>query len=309
MRRPVQALSRQAPDSLPQSSQALGSQALCIEALGSLVTVQGDGAEAALRQVLSDEAALTRFRPSPLTELNVRGVLNGPPGVLVAAITHALEVARQTAGLVTPAVLGALEAAGYAGKLGERRGAVSTVPDTAGVRCMPERISLPAGLRLDLGGTAKSWIAERAFAHLSGDGFVNAGGDLITRQSAPFAVEITPPFGGPALSLECPAGTWGVATSSTLKRAWAGGHHLIDPRTARPLQSALVQVTVIGPRLTGAEVLTKLAFLDTGRLDTLRLGAQVYAYDRSGVFWTRSGGAWQVVTEADEASWTDEQTG
>jgi len=47
----------------------------------------------------------------------------------------------------------------------------------------------------------------------------------------------------------------------------ARGHHLIDPRTARPLISALVQVTAIAPRLTDAEVLNKLAFLDVEKLD------------------------------------------
>nr|WP_308425847.1 FAD:protein FMN transferase [Deinococcus ruber] len=161
---------------------------------------------------------------------------------------------------------------------------------------------LPPGLRLDLGGTAKSWIAERAFAYLMADGFINAGGDLMTRQSAPFAVEVPDAFGGAPLYLDCPAGTWGVATSSCLKRAWDGGHHLIDPRTARPLESAQVQVTVIGRHLTEAEVLTKLAFLDTEVLDALQGDAQVYAFDQDGQFWIRVPGTWQAVMSADDVS-------
>jgi len=272
-----------------------------LHALGSEIMVQGEGADLAAREIERSEALLTRFRASPLTELNARGVLHRPPGVLVDAVGHALSVARQTGGLVTPAVLPALEAAGYAGKLGERRGPLSAVPDTSSVVCTPELIRLPVGLRLDLGGTAKSWIADQAFAHLIGDGCINAGGDLITRQSAPFAVEISHPFGGAPLYLECPAGTWGVATSSTLRRSWGGGHHLIDPRTARPLESALVQVTVVASRLTEAEVLTKLAFLDTEVLDALQGDAQVYAFDRDGQFWTRALGKWQAVMDTAEA--------
>ncbi len=274
---------------------------LQLHALGSQITVQGEGAEEAVREIGRCEALLTRFRASPLTELNTRGVLRRPPSILVDAVNHALSVARQTGGLVTPAVLPALEAAGYAGELGERRGTPSAVPDTAGILCTPALIRLPAGLRLDLGGTAKSWIAEQALAHLTGDGFIDAGGDLIMRQATSFAVEIAHPFGGAPLYLECPAGTWGVATSSTLKRAWEGGHHLIDPRTARPLESVLVQVTVIGGCLTGAEVLTKLAFLDTEVLDELQGDAQVYAYDRDGQFWTRVSGKWRAVTDTAEA--------
>ena len=274
---------------------------LQLHALGTQIAVQGEGAQETVREIRHLEALLTRFRPSPLTELNARGVLDQPPRILVDAVGHALSVARLTGGLVTPAVLPALEAAGYASRLGERRGAPSSVPDTAGILCTPALIRLPAGLRLDLGGTAKSWIAERAFAHLAGDGFVNAGGDLITRQSASFAVEISQPSGGPPLYLECPPGTWGVATSSTLKRAWSGGHHLIDPRTARPLESVFVQVTVVTPHLTEAEVLTKLAFLDTGMLDALQGDAQVYAFDQDGRFWTRTSGKWQAVMDDGEA--------
>ena len=274
---------------------------LQLHALGSQIVVQGEGAEEAVREIGRCEALLTRFQASPLTELNTRGALRRPPRILVDAVNHALSVARQTGGLVTPAVLPALEAAGYAGGLGERKGRSTTVPDTAGIFCTPALIRLPAGLRLDLGGTAKSWIAERAFAHLIGEGLINAGGDLITRQSAPFAVEISHPFGGAPLYLEGMAGTWGVATSSTLKRSWEGGHHLIDPRTARPLESVLVQVTVIGGRLTEAEVLTKLAFLDTGMLDELQGDAQVYAYDRDGQFWARVSGKWRAVMDTADA--------
>ena len=287
---------------------------LQLHALGSRIEVQGKGAERAAAEITRYEALLTRFRPSPLTKLNSRGVLYQPDIDLVDAVGHALHVARQTGGLVTPAVLPALEAAGYAGTLGERRGRPAAVPDTTGVICSPVLIRLPPGVRLDLGGTAKSWIAEKAFAHLTGDGYVNAGGDLYTRQSLPFAVEILRPFGGEPLFLECPAGTWGVATSSTLKRAWEGGHHLIDPRTALPLESRFVQVTVIAARLTAAEVLTKLAFLDTELLDKEMLldteklsasqqqDAQAYAFDRNGHFWARAKGEWLKVPDSDPDS-------
>ena len=45
-------------------------------------------------RVMRLEALLTRFRPSPLTHLNDRGVLDDPPAELVAALRHALRSGR-----------------------------------------------------------------------------------------------------------------------------------------------------------------------------------------------------------------------
>ncbi len=233
---------------------------LRFNALGTDITVSGEGQDAAAHEMMRLEGLLTRFRLSALTALNRHGELHHPPPELVQAISHALTVSALTDGLVTPAVLPALEAAGYARRPGHHRGHVTSVPDTSAVVCGPELIRLPSGMRLDLGGTAKSWIAERAAEQLLGDGFIDAGGDVVLQQSGVFAVEISRPAGGAPLYLECPLGTWGVATSSTLKRAWTGGHDLIDPRTARPLVSALVQVTAIAPKLMDAEVLTSWPF-------------------------------------------------
>jgi hypothetical protein len=36
-----------------------------------------------------------------------------------------------------------------------------------------------------------------------------------------------------------------VATSSILRRRWAGGHHLLQPHTGRPAHSDIVQATVL----------------------------------------------------------------
>ena len=264
-------------------------------ALGTDITVSGEGQEAVAQEVLRLEGLLTRFRPSPLTALNRCGELHDPPPELVQAVRHALTVSALTGGLVTPAVLPALEAAGYARRPGHHRGHATSVPDTSAVVCGPGLIRLPGGMRLDLGGTAKSWIAEQACEHLIGDGFIDAGGDVVLRQSGVFAIEIARPAGGAPLYLECPPGTWGVATSSTLKRAWTGGHHLIDPRTARPLVSELVQVTALAQRLTEAEVLTKLAFLDAGKLSALQGQAKVYAFNHEGQFLTWQADRWQAV--------------
>lgn len=256
-----------------------------IRAMDTEVRAEGRGARAALTEVRRLEALLSRFGQSPLTELNRAGVLENPPPELVQALSHALEVARRSDGLLTPAIRGALVAAGYDSRPGTPRHTPVSVPALAGMGLTAARITLPPGLTLDLGGTAKGWIVTQAARVLTGPGLLDAGGDLIVRQDTPCAVEVEPPFGGAPALLELPAGTWGVATSSTLKRAWPGGHHLIDPRTGRPLESDLVQVTAVSPRLLDAEVLCKLAFFGDSALRRVLAGSPrptLLAYTRQG---------------------------
>ena len=52
-----------------------------------------------------------------------------------------------------------------------------------------------------------------------------------------------------------------VATSSITARRWAGGHHLINPRTARPADTDLLSVTAVAPTVVQAEVAAKVALI------------------------------------------------
>ncbi|MBB5374573.1 thiamine biosynthesis lipoprotein [Deinococcus metalli] len=267
---------------------------LTLEALGTHVRASGQGAFAALNEVRRLEGLLTRFRPSPLTRLNAHGELLDPPADVVLAVRHALDVARRTRGLITPTVLGALEAAGYEAAPGDSpvRDAVP-VPALDGVVATYEVIRIPAGVRLDLGGTAKSWIAEQAARFLGGDAVLDAGGDLHVQFPQGGTVGIETPDGSP-LYVNVGAGVAGVATSSVLKRAWAGGHHVIDPRTGRSADTAFVQVTALAGRVTVAETLAKVALL--GADDVLRdvapPGTRLLAFDRAGHVHTWQDGRW-----------------
>lgn len=268
---------------------------LTLAALGTQVSAQGEGAFEALAEVQRLEGLLTRFRPSPLTRLNAAGHLDAPPAELVGAVRHALETARETRGWVTPTVLGALEAAGYTLAPGDSApaGGLGAVPDVAGIEVTDERITLPAGVRLDLGGTAKSWIAVQAARFLRGPYVLDAGGDVQVRFDRPGTLAVDSP-GGEALFLNLPPGGYGVATSSVLRRAWVGGHHLIDPRTGRSAAAAFVQATAVAGAVTRAETLAKLALL--GADDVLRdlagPDAQVLAFDRAGRPHAWRGDAW-----------------
>jgi thiamine biosynthesis lipoprotein len=135
----------------------------------------------------------------------------------------------------------------------------------------------PPGVRFDLGGIGKGWIADRALALLSGwpSALVDADGDLAVR-CAPgkfWDVAIDDPRVPDSqlalLRLGSRRGgaptTWGVATSGTSVHRWnVGGtvrHHLIDPRTGRPAVTDVIQATVIAGSALRAEALSKAAVI------------------------------------------------
>lgn len=135
----------------------------------------------------------------------------------------------------------------------------------------------PFGLRFDLGGVGKGWIADRALALLSSwpSAVVDADGDLAVRCARGECWEIgieDPRTEGTNLAVlrltAAPGGAptrWGVATSGTSIHRWnVGGavtHHLIDPRTGRPARTDVVQATVVADTALRAEALAKAAVI------------------------------------------------
>ena len=124
---------------------------------------------------------------------------------------------------------------------------------------------------LDLGGFAKGWIAQHTAERLlwSGTkaGLIDAGGDIILWGSEPrqgvWGVEVSHPLnpddGIADLWLE---GMTAMATSNVIKRSWVGSsgrraHHILDPRTRRPVESDILQATVLTRDLAAAEQYAK----------------------------------------------------
>jgi thiamine biosynthesis lipoprotein len=113
-------------------------------------------------------------------------------------------------------------------------------------------------VKLDFGGIGKGYAVDRAVRLLGGYGpaLVNAGGDVAVCGGAwPVGVDVP----GDPLTLELTAGA--LATSGSDRRLWAGGHHLIDPRTGSPAASPYLRVTVAAPSAVEAEVLAKAVYL------------------------------------------------
>ena len=250
-----------------------------------VVASDAEAAEARLAAVEAfmhaTEAALSRFRPdSDLSRLNAqagRPVQVSP--LLAETLALALDAARQTQGLYDPTMLAALEAAGYDRSFEQLDGATATRPLSVPRSTWRDvqfdaahrRVTLPTGVRLDLGGIVKGWAADRAATMLAQVGacLVDAGGDLMAR-GAPVEYPAWPvgvadprdPDRDLALLM---LSDRGVATSGTDYRRWGQGetmrHHIIDPRTRRPAQTDLLSVTVVAPTAVQADLHAKVALM------------------------------------------------
>jgi thiamine biosynthesis lipoprotein len=204
----------------------------------------------------------SRFHPS--SELN--RVNASPRGLALVSeefasmLSLALDAARVTGGLVTPAAGGALIAAGYDrdfARLPLDGVAVEPVrvPSFSSVSLRGLALLRTDAVILDLNGVVKGRTVDDALLLLAG-GWVSAGGDVAT--TVPLVVGLP---GGDTITLE----RGGLATSSTATRSWVRGgarqHHLIDPRTGLPSDSPWRDVTVAAPSCYAADVAAKAALL------------------------------------------------
>jgi thiamine biosynthesis lipoprotein len=229
----------------------------------------GDRAERALDRAEAElerlEQVLSRFRPgSELSRLNRDGRSSSASPDLVRVVELALAAREATGGRFDATVHDAVVAAGYDRTFEEvpadaPAGVDRDVTCGGTVHVDGRTIELSPGVRRALGGIGKGYAVDRVaeLLAIAGPCLVNAGGDLAVRGGS-WPVGVTD-----GLTLELSSG--GMATSGRDRRRWVRGgkelHHLIDPSTGRPAESALVRVTVVAASAADAEVLAKAAFL------------------------------------------------
>jgi FAD:protein FMN transferase len=233
-------------------------------AMGCEIVVSGASARelgAVERLFRARDATFSRFIPeSELNRVNERaGAPTRVSNVFAEMLRLALDAARESCGLVLPALGAELEAAGYDvdfDRLARDGPPAVAFPTSAQVRLTGRIVSVPRGVKLDLNGVVKGRTVDDALALLAGRGFVSAGGDVATR--GPLVASM--PRGG---TIQLRRGA--LATSGTDRRRWCRGgttqHHLIDPRTGAPSTSPWEQVTVCGSTCAGADIAAKAAFL------------------------------------------------
>jgi FAD:protein FMN transferase len=251
---------------------------LAAEGAGEVVA---EGFVQARMFVEASEARFTRFSEnSELAQLNhSSGSWFHASRELYAVVREARACFDQTSHLFDPTILDALEDAGYDrsmddirahGAGAERRITGRIAHDFGSIQLddTARTIRLPLGMRIDLGGIAKGWIAEQAAQRLSefADACaVDAGGDMflvgLPKGETAWEVALEDPRDEEAVLGMLHVGPGAVATSSITKRRWQQGvharHHLIDPRTGEPAETDWLSVTVMAPHVTTAEVFAK----------------------------------------------------
>ena len=242
------------------------------------------GARAAVEELTAGvELACSRFRAdSELMRLPGDG-RPAPVGELLATLVSvALEAAGRTGGDVDPTLGGPLRDLGYDRDFALIGGgdhpvapllASASRPSWRRVRLDRDgavtNLTVPAGVRLDLGATAKGWTADRCareVASTCGTGVLVAlGGDIATAGPAPsggWSVLVHDGQDEPAQLVGIDAGG-ALATSSTISRRWISGgrqrHHVLDPRASRPADPVWRTVTVAAPSCLEANTITTAA--------------------------------------------------
>lgn len=209
------------------------------------------------------DAACSRFRPdSELMRLEQPGRQPGPvplSPLLAEAVAVALRAAQLTDGDVDPTIGDALAVIGYDRDFAQVP--LDGPPVTLTVRAAPGwrqvsldeehlLLTLPPGISLDLGATAKAWAADRSAARLAAElgcgVLVGLGGDIAVAGQPPqdgWRIRVQDVTGRPEDAPDGPSAVvairdGGLATSSTTARRWRRGgtalHHILDPRTGLP---------------------------------------------------------------------------
>ncbi|MDQ6796536.1 MAG: FAD:protein FMN transferase [Actinomycetota bacterium] len=254
------------------------------------------------------DRACSRFRSdSDLERVNrARGApVTVSPG-FIEALEVSLRAARITGGDVDPTVGEAVRVLGYdrdfaaVALTGPPVVHVARVPGWELVEIDQERrtVRVPAGVRLDLGATAKALAADRSAvdaAEAAGCGvLVSLGGDIAVAGDAPargWDIRIADSHAVPAdaegQTVSITGG--GLATSSTTVRRWLRGndevHHVVDPATGRPASIVWRTVSVAAATCVDANVASTAAIIRGQRspawLEELRLPARFIRPDGS----------------------------
>ena len=268
-----------------------------------------------------------------------RGPVTVPVSALLAeAVEVSLRAAELTDGDVDPTVGGVMATLGYDRDFAELE-AVTTAttmgprsslqagpgagpgagpsadtgagPGTVGVRTIPGwrsvsvdvaagKLTVPAGVQLDLGATVKGWAADCSAAKIAdrlGCGvLVSLGGDTavagpppteagwaIRVQDTTLPLEDTPD--GPTQVVSIRVG--GLATSSTAARRWHHGgdvlHHILDPRTGLPAAPVWRTVSVAAATCADANTAATAAIIRGHRapawLTSLNLPARLVSQE------------------------------
>jgi thiamine biosynthesis lipoprotein len=244
------------------------------------------------------DRAASRFRPdSELSRANAHAGRPVPVSrLLVRLLDAALEQAADSQGLLDPTLGRELARLGYDRDISLLGGDVPTevgsrpagradwrdvrLDRTAGL------LTVPAGVALDLGASAKALTADWAARELAQrhgcSVLVEIGGDLaVAGPKDDWQIAVAERAGGPAQQITLAGG--GLATSTSTVRRWRSAgrqlHHILDPATGRPADGPWRTVTVAADSALRANTCSTVAIVlgvaATGWLTERRVAARL----------------------------------
>jgi thiamine biosynthesis lipoprotein len=277
--------------------------------------------DAADRVIKAIDDAASRFRAdSELSRVNREPGRQIPISALLAqALAAGLRGARLTNGAVDPTVGTAVRLAGYdrdfASILADGPPISLSVNQVPGWQAIQfdeaaRIVSIPPGVEIDLGATAKALAADLAAAAAheamgAGGVLVSLGGDI--------AVAGDPPAEGWAVQTSEDSNaridddeetitiqSGGIATSSTTVRRWTRGgvvlHHIIDPATGLPAAGPWRTASVVAGTCVDANIAATAAIvMGESAIEWLQTrGLPARLVDRGGIVHRVSG--WPAPT-------------
>lgn len=267
-------------------------QSLEFRAMGCQMLVAIDSNRSDVLQIVPAwfvewESIFSRFKSdSELSRLNhSAGKVFECSETLWALLNLAVQAEDFSSGLVSPAVLPALLAAGY-----EKSFASGLVVDAAADANMmlvkrtnvclsnvlefnseSKAVCLSPAYCLDFGGFVKGWCADQVAQRLGSQApvLMDAGGDIAVSgamsDGQAWVIGVANPFCPDENLCDIQVNQSGVATSGRDYRHWVRNgemqHHIIDPRTAKPAVTDAISATVIAPSASQAEVAAKVVMI------------------------------------------------
>lgn len=149
--------------------------------------------------------------------------------------------------------------------------ALKTV-DYTKIKIQGNKVTLPSGGGIDLGGIAKGYIADKIaeiYTSKALSGIINLGGNVLTvgkkPDNKPFKIGIKKPFSEQETICLLELAEGSAVTCGIYERYFEYDgeiyHHILNPKTGYPQKNNLHSVTVISKNSTDADPLSTTLFL------------------------------------------------